>query len=544
MDGKQSAEVVIIGLGPVGAVAANLAGAAGFDTLVIDRDAAPFALPRAIVFDAEIMRIFDSIGLADELAQITRPLGGSVYLGTDHRPIRVFRSPGPAHAHAWAPSNLFYQPQLETAIRKGMSRFPNVRVRSGCEVTELKAGSEGAVLQVSDPSGGKFEVEARIVLGCDGASSSTRKRLGLRLHDIGFLERWLVIDAHMHGPMRWPDTHEIPPEVRDGRYSLMVCDPEQPATLIPGVGTHRRWEYMLMPHERDEDAVEPGRLTQRISGWADPADVEIVRSSVYRFRALVADQWRSGPVFLLGDAAHQTPPFFGQGMCHGIRDAAQLMWKLALVLGGHARDALLDTYQPEREPHVREIISASVKAGAAVCITDPERARARDAEFRAAEAARGSAAVAMTDVVPPIRAGVIDAATGGRRLPEFAAEQGGTIQRGDALLGGRPTILSGILSGGGQDAPLPGELARRWAAVGGQAVALAPPGAPAGPRDVEGRLARWLSDNAAAAVVVRPDRYIYGLASDAAGVQRLVSGLLDQLGARASAASEREYSTP
>lgn len=546
MDAKQSAEVVIVGLGPVGAIAANMAGAAGFDTLVIDRDLVPFALPRAIVFDAEIMRIFDSIGLADELAQITRPLGGSVYLGTDHRPIRVFRSPGPAHAHAWAPSNLFYQPQLETAIRKGMSRFPNVRVRSGCEVTGLEAEPEGATLRASGPSGDSFEVEARIVLGCDGASSATRKRLGVQLHDIGFLERWLVIDAHMHGPMRWPGTHEIPPEVRDGRYSLMVCDPEQPATLIPGVGTHRRWEYMLMPDERDEEAVEPARLMQRISGWADPADVEIVRSSVYRFRALVADRWRSGPVFLLGDAAHQTPPFFGQGMCHGIRDAAQLMWKLALVLGGHARDALLDTYQPEREPHVREIISASVKAGAAVCITDPEQARARDAEFRAAEAARGSAAVAMTDVVPPIRAGVIDPATGGRRLPEFAAEQGGAIRRGDALLGGRPTILSsGGLSCGGQDAPaLPGELARRWAAVGGQAVALAPSGASAGPRDVEDRLSRWLSDNAATAVVVRPDRYIYGLASDAADVQRLVSGLLDHLGARASAASEREHSAP
>lgn len=530
--GKQSAEIVIVGLGPVGAVAANLAGAAGFDTLVIDRDLAPFAQPRAIVFDAEIMRIFDSIGLAEQISQITRPLGGSVYLGTDHRPIRVFRSPGPAHAHAWAPSNLFYQPHLEATIRKAMSRYPNVRVLSGCEVVDIADAADGATLRVNDLAGGSFDVQARIVLACDGASSLVRKRLGVPLHDIGFVERWLVVDAHMHGPMRWPDTHEIPPEVQDGRYSLMVCDPEQPATLIPGVGTHRRWEYMLMADERDEEAVDPVNLKRRVADWADPADVEIVRSSVYRFRALVADRWRSNSVFLLGDAAHQTPPFFGQGMCHGIRDAAQLMWKLSAVLGGAASDALLDTYQPEREPHVREIIAASVKAGAAVCITDPDRAHARDAEFRAAEAARAGATVAMTDVVPPIRTGVIDHATGGARLPETAVARDGTIQRLDALLGGHPTVVAC----GGLDAlALPDSILRRWHAIGGQVVALTQPGSTDGLQDLDGRMSRFLSTHAAIAAVVRPDRYLYGTASDPAGVQRLVAGLLDQMGAPAAA---------
>lgn len=505
MDGVYDADVVIVGLGPVGAVAANLAGAAGLKVLVLDRDVAPFAQPRAIVFDAEIMRVFDSIGLAETLACVTRPLGGSVYLGADRRPTRTFRSPGPAHAHAWAPSNLFYQPQLEGLIRDGLARFPNVTVLAGCEATEVTQTGDAVRVQVNARAGGDFEAVGRFVLACDGASSTVRKRLGIRLDDIGFEERWLVVDAHMNGPMRWPDTHEIPPEVRDGRYSLMICDPERPATLIPGVGTHRRWEYMLPPDESDAEAVDPARLRRRLAEWADPDEVAVVRSSVYRFRALVAESWRAGRVFLLGDAAHQTPPFFGQGMCHGIRDAAQLMWKLAATLRGDVSLDILDTYQVEREPHVRAIIAASVKAGAAVCITDPERARARDAEFRAIEAARGSATVAMTDVVPPIRDGLIDKATGGQRLPEFAVRDGDGTRRLDGLLGGKLAILSRGPSG------LPLSLARLWEARGGVQIEIAEPG-----------LGAW-------AAVVRPDRYIYGTARDAGELRVLVETLLDRL---------------
>ena len=522
--------MVIVGLGPVGAVAANLAGAAGFDVLVIDRDLAPFAKPRAIVFDAEIMRIFASLGLAEEIAAVTRPLGGSVYLGADRRPIRRFRSPGPAHQHAWAPSNLFYQPKLETVLRDGLARFPNVRVRVGCSVTNVELTRTGVSLKVSDHAGGDtFEVDARYVLACDGASSTVRKRLKIGLDDIGFEERWLVVDAHMHGPMLWPDTHEIPPEVRDGDYSLMLCDPAQPATVIPGVGDHRRWEYMLMPGERDEDAVAPERLHQRLGAWADPADIEVVRSAVYRFRALIARKWRKGPVFLLGDAAHQTPPFFGQGMCHGIRDAAQLLWRLGLVASGAVDEGVLDSYQDEREPHVREIIAASVKAGAGVCITDPARARARDAEFRAAEAARGTATVAMTDVVPPIRAGLIDLETGGRRLPEFAVGENGAVRHLDADLGGHYAIVT---RGDSDRMTLPDHAAEGWRAIGGKVIPLAVPDAPQTPRDLDGRFARWLDDNAAAAVIVRPDRYVHVLVHDPVDLRHHVEKLLTGLRVR------------
>jgi 3-(3-hydroxy-phenyl)propionate hydroxylase len=251
--------------------------------------------------------------------------------------------------------------------------------------------------------------------------------------------------------------------------------------------------------------------------------VEIVRSAVYRFRALVADRWRKDGVFLLGDAAHQTPPFFGQGMCHGIRDAAQLMWKLGLVLDGAASDALLDSYQAEREPHVRAIITASVAAGAAVCKTDPEEAEARDREFRAIEAARAGKPVAMTDVVPPLTQGVIDARTGGARLPQFVSREGqGELRALDDQLGGRFAIVRRSPA-----KALPADLAGAWDRLGGRQIVVAD--------DLENRFGDWLDSVGASAAVIRPDRYIYGLARDGRELEDLLCQLIRQLDAPSAA---------
>ena len=419
MGTSEEYELLIVGLGPVGALAANLAGKAGFRALAVDRDIEPFALPRAIVCDAEAMRIFASIGLAEQIGARTRSLGGSVYIGCDGKPIRRFVAPPLPFSGAWPATNLFYQPELEAALRKGICRFPRVRVELGTKVERLVANSDGVDVVLAGPAGTVRTVGARRVLGCDGGRSTVRRSQGISLDDIGFEERWLVIDSFVDGALDWPEDLEIPEPVRAGQFSLMVCDPARPATLIPGVGRHRRWEFMLRAGEFTGDEVPPEAIEELIARWIDPARVEIVRSAVYRFRALVADRWHEGPVLLLGDAAHQTPPFYGQGMCHGLRDAAQLIWRLTMIRDGEAGEALLDSYQKEREPHVRAIITASVSAGAAVCITDAARARQRDEEFRALTAADNAAPKAMTDVIPPITAGVIDPATGGNRLPQL-----------------------------------------------------------------------------------------------------------------------------
>lgn len=527
-------DIAIVGLGPVGAVAANLAGAAGFRTLVIERGAEPYIKPRAIVFDAEIMRIFESIGLAAAVSQASRPLEGSIYLGADRKPIRTFRARPRAHELAWYPSNLFYQPQLERILRDGLARFANVTVLREHDVTSVRQGNGRCTLNLVPldserlPERLPFEATARFTLACDGASSTIRKALGIPLEDIGFEERWLVLDALVRGPMRWPATHSIPDEVRSGRYSLMVCDPARPSTLIPGVGEHRRWEYMVMSGERDEDVVGEPWLREQLAMWIDPDDVEIIRAAVYRFRALIAQRWRDQNVFLVGDAAHQTPPFYGQGMCHGIRDAAQLMWRLRLVLDGVASTAALDSYQVERQPHVREIIAASVAAGAEVCKLAPAAAKLRDAQFRRIEAERGDATVAMTDVVPPIRAGLIDPHSGGMRLPEFACVTiDGSRRRLDELLAGRFTVL-----GARAIAPaLPTDVAQHWRALDGQEITLSPADSSAAAIDDEsGNFARWLTDRQAQWVIVRPDRYIYAIAADQPALLRHIEQLWLQLG--------------
>lgn len=544
--GLSEFDVVIVGLGPVGAVAANLAGVAGFRTLVVERGDQPYLTPRAIVFDAEIMRIFASIGLAERVAAATRALEGSIYLGADGKPIRTFRARPRAHELAWHPSNLFYQPELERILREGLTRFPNVTVLREHEITSVRQSDDRCALLVSDvrktsPSSSPVEVQAKFVLACDGASSAIRKSLGIALDDIGFEERWLVLDALVSGAMRWPTIYAVPEEVRSGRYSLMVCDPQRPATLIPGVGRHRRWEYMVMADERDEDVIGEEWLRQQLALWIDPADVEIVRAAVYRFRALIAQQWRQRNVFLVGDAAHQTPPFYGQGMCHGIRDAAQLLWKLRLVMDGAASPAALDTYQIERMPHVREVIAASVAAGAQVCKLDPIAARARDAEFRRIEAERAHAPVAITDIVPPIRQGMIEPGSGGMRLPEFLyITPQGKLQRLDELLAGRFAILS--------LQPLahafPAEIDARWRALDGHAISLAPHGA-AGEqlRDEGDNLGQWLGQRHARWVIVRPDRYVYSTAADEQTLRAQLERLFAQLGGDGRSSHERALRT-
>lgn len=517
--GVEPFDVIIAGLGPVGALTANLCGKAGLRTLVLERGQQPYDLPRAIHFDAEAMRIFQSVGLADEIAAVTRPMGGSVYLGCDRRQIRNFRSRDTRALLGWPGSNLFYQPQLEAILRAGLSRYPDVTVRLGHEVLGVHHAQDGAVIDYRGADGERRQAQGRFVLACDGASSPIRKALHLKLDDMKFEERWLVLDAFVRGPMRWPDGYDIPEEVRDGRCSLMLCDPERPATLIPGSGAHRRWEYMLLPHETDAEMVAPAKLRELLSTWVAPDDVEVVRAAVYRFHGLVGRKWRDRAVFLLGDAAHQTPPFFGQGMCHGLRDAAQLVWKLKLVLDGAAEDALLDSYQPEREDHVRTITSASVAAGAAVCILDPELARARDQRFRDEEIARAGKTVAMTDVVPPIRDGVIAARTEGgaegARLPQPAVRWRGEAVRLDDLLGGRFALLT-LDEVATPDA---------WRALGGLTLRIAPGEL----EDVDGVLSDWLKEHEARGAVIRPDRYVFGTAASDAETAVLLDQLFDKL---------------
>ena len=358
-------DAVVVGYGPVGAVAAGLLGQAGLRTAVFESTTSVYHLPRAAHFDAEIMRILHQLGVADDVMRACAPVEGMHFVNAAGDALLRFDL---EVGEGW----MFYQPELETALRAGVDRSAHVVVHLAHEVTSLVQHDDHVEIAVTDlVTNTRRTVRARYVIGADGARSAIRRELGIASEDLKLDQPWLVVDTILRRPI------ELPTRV------LQICDPVRPTTFIPMCGARRRWEFMLLPDEDAEQMESPQRIAELLAPWVTLDDVEIVRAVVYTFHAVLARSWRDRRVFLMGDAAHQMPPFLGQGMCSGVRDAHNLVWKLALVAAGRAPDALLDTYQQERSPHVRSIIETAVALGGVLQTTDHEVAAARDAAMLA-----------------------------------------------------------------------------------------------------------------------------------------------------------------
>lgn len=472
-------DVAIIGCGPVGAFAANLLGKAGLSILVIEQEARPYPLPRAVHLDHEMMRLFQSAGVIDRVAGDMRDTEGHLHVGADHGVIRYMGTVGRARPFSWSNDYFFYQPELEDHLRDALADYPNIAVQLGVAFEGLEQDEKGVTLRLSD---GRTE-QARYVIACDGSRSAVRKALGIKLDDLDFEEPWLVVDAEVDGAVRFPDLWGVPDAADLQKLSVMMCDPKRPTTIVPGRGNHRRWEFMLLPGEDDQAMMAPQAVAALVEPYLSGVPHKVVRAATYRFHGLIAEQWRQGGVFLAGDAAHQTPPFFGQGMCHGLRDAANLAWKLELVLKGQAPDALLDTYQPERDPHVRAVISAAVGAGRYICMLDAEAAAERDAQMR--EAARGTQHGTAADLIPAISTGIV---------------AGGTAGAGERFI--QPRVGGRLLD----DVTGPGwRLFTRTPVAGGDVAVI-----DLGALEDQGAIAAWLADRDAEAVLVRPDHYVFG----------------------------------
>ncbi len=446
------ADVAILGCGPVGALLGNLLGQAGLRVDIVEREREIHALPRAVHFDGEVMRIFQSIGLADKIAQVTRSSSqGMHFINADGQTLMVRRGidgPGP---HGWAGNWYFHQPQLEAILRHGLARFPNVTVHLGREISDAD------------------ELDARYVVGCDGARSLVRRAIGSRQRDLGLHQPWLVVDLLCD-----PDS----PRVRAlPDYTIQLCDPARPMTIVQVGGRRRRWEIMLMPGDDTARLTDPEVFWPMIARWLGPDDAVLERAAVYTFHSVVQEGWRNGRLLLAGDACHQTPPFLGQGMCAGMRDASNLAWKLAAVLRGGAPDALLDTYESERLPHVRTFIDLAVKLGAVLQETDPAAAALRDQRFAA-----------------------------GALLFDFPQPQLGTGDREDApppvgTIFPQPRLADGRL--------MDEAIGQRFAIVGKTALlASRRPEAVLLP----GIGADWLAQHGLRAALLRPDRYIAAVA--------------------------------
>lgn len=483
-------DVAIVGLGPTGATLANLLGAAGRSVLVIEKEEGIFPLPRAIHFDGEVLRIFQAAGLREQVLAISRPGTQGMHFVNGAGETMLIRGGSAALGpHGCANNYYFHQPELEAVLREGLARFPQVRVLLRHELTGVAQDAEAATLSYrSAKDGTVHRARARYVVGCDGARSPIRQHIGSSMVDLGLRQPWLVFDVVLQQSVDLPD------------HTVQHCDPRRPMTYCNVVGARRRWEIMVLPGDDREAMVQPEALWKLVAPWVRPEQARLERAAIYTFHSVIAEGWRQGRLFLAGDACHQTPPFLGQGMCAGIRDASNLAWKLDAVLAGRAPQALLDTYESERKPHVRALIELAVRLGNIIQTTDPALAAERDARFRAGRP--------EVFELPPqlLGAGAFDPEApglAGRPFPQPRLQDGRLL---DDLLGRRSAVI-GRADALRAAAPA---TAQRWQRC--DAIVIDRP---------DPQIDAWLQAHDARAVILRPDRYIVGVARSGPDLDRI-----------------------
>lgn len=523
MNNNKVLDVAIVGYGPVGQTLAILLGRMGYSVAVYERWQSLYPLPRAVFHDHEIRRVFRMMGLEQELEKISQPSACYQWFNADWKVL--VEIDWSAESISDGPFGyLFNQPSLEAVLDAKAKAVAGVEVHQGWEVLGLSQDGAGCELQLrktqDNGAGETRTVQARYVIGADGANSIIRRELGVDWHDLGFDEDWLVVDLQPK-----PGVALDVPDI--GQW----CNPSRPTTMVPGGPGYRRWEFMRLPHESMEDLQSTEKVWELLAPWVNPDTADLVRHAVYQFRSRIAETWRKGRVMLAGDAAHLMPPFMGQGMCSGIRDAWNLSWRLDLLLKGTCSESLLDGYTPERKPQIRAVIDASVAMGKVVCVSDLQQAAERDAAF-------------LSGNVPPLPPfpGLVDglvfkqrngqpAGPAGSLSVHGSIEQDGHSQRFDDAFGRGFHLLS---IGGDPLYELDTGQRAFLERLGVCSVRLSMDGKAGTVRDVSGKYHAFFQESGLQAVLVRPDFYIFGGVSRLAEVPNLVDALRSGLGLAAA----------
>ncbi|OBG98492.1 FAD-binding monooxygenase [Mycobacterium sp. E3251] len=507
-------DVAVIGYGPTGATAANLLGGMGLNVVVIERDPDVYGRARAISTDEEVMRIWQSVGLADRLQRDMLPDRPLAWVDADGVPFveTTMTSRGCGHP----PQQFLYQPAVDHVLREGVARYPNVEVLLEHECLRVVNGDSTAELMLADLRTDTFKrVKASYVIAADGGASPTRGQLGVGYEGRTYAERWVVIDTKVI--REW-----------DGHDRLRFhCNPARPTVDCPTPLGHHRWEYparagedekRLVTHEAVWEVLHEQGITEE--------QVKILRAVIYSHHVRVADRWRVGRVFLAGDAAHAMPPWIGQGMSAGVRDVANLCWKLAAVARGHAPDALLDSYQAERKPHVTEVTRRAVRNGRLITERRKSLAFLRNHLLRALIRLPGVLKAGQSLIwIPPAHypdgcfTSEAHAAVGWQLPQPWVTDATGRTLRADDVLGGGWAVLH-------LGAAPPG--ADRWARLGARVLAIKAGAPQAGAiRDDDGTLTRWLRSKKAVAVVLRPDGFVFAAAGEGRSLPAPPRGFTD-----------------
>ena len=482
-------DVAIIGHGPVGCALANMLGQFAISTIILDKEASGYRLPRACSFDDEVMRVFQTMGLAGRVCEIAEVGGSAHFVDSGGKALVTWLRPKSLSPNNWSVNYRFHQPDLENILREGLKRYVCVTTRWGSDVTGLTQDEYGTTLRYNKiASDEQCELRATYVVGCDGAHSFTRSCMNSGIEDLGFRESWLIIDLLLK-------TAETEPTGE----TLHYCEEARSGSSVFVGSKRKRWEFRLKPSDNREEIRKPKNVWQLIERWIGPDQADLERTAIYTFHSTIAEKWRQGRLFIAGDAAHQTPPFMGQGMCAGIRDAANLGWKLERVLKQSAPATLLDTYQSERRPHVKAFIELTIQMGQMINqttsaiiagnVTDPADGPQK-----------------LTTLKPTLGPGLSGGQTKwhGHLFPQPRLQSGELL---DDKIGTRPALI------------LRPEFRRHLSAesdnnINTRKFAVID--------DASTGLQDWFDSTAVNAVLIRPDRYIFGTASSDSEVQELL----------------------